>query len=73
MSGSRTLVISPNWIGDAVMAQPLLQLLRRQNPGRPIDVLAPPSVAPVWRAKIFRIFSIVPRQLRKCRTRLTFR
>jgi len=46
----RTLVISPNWIGDAVMAQPLLQLLRRAHPGRIIDVLAPPSVAPVWRA-----------------------
>ncbi len=50
MSVGRTLVISPNWIGDAVMAQPLLQLLRRQHPERPIDVLAPPSVAPVWRA-----------------------
>jgi heptosyltransferase II len=49
MSG-RTLVISPNWIGDAVMAQPLLQLLRAQHPQRAIDVLAPPSVAPVWRA-----------------------
>ncbi len=47
---ARTLVISPNWIGDAVMAQPLLQFLRQQHPGRPIDVLAPPSVAPVWRA-----------------------
>ena len=47
---ARTLVISPNWIGDAVMAQPLLQLLVRQHPERPIDVLAPPSVAPVWRA-----------------------
>lgn len=46
----RTLVISPNWIGDAVMAQPLLQLLRRKHPERPIDVLAPPWVAPVWRA-----------------------
>ena len=46
----RTLVISPNWIGDAVMAQPLLQQLKQQHPGRPIDVLAPPSVAPVWRA-----------------------
>jgi len=45
----RTLVISPNWIGDAVMAQPLLQLLRAQHPDRAIDVLAPPSVAPVWR------------------------
>ncbi|HZX27476.1 MAG TPA: lipopolysaccharide heptosyltransferase II, partial [Telluria sp.] len=46
----RTLVISPNWIGDAVMAQPLLQRLKLQAPGRPIDVLAPPSAAPVWRA-----------------------
>src|SRR5471030_215761 len=45
----RTLVISPNWIGDAVMAQPLLQQLRAAHPGRAIDVLAPPSVAPVWR------------------------
>jgi heptosyltransferase-2 len=46
----RTLVISPNWIGDAVMAQPLLAQLKRQHPERPIDVLAPPAVAPVWRA-----------------------
>ena len=45
----RTLVISPNWIGDAVMAQPLLQLLQAAHPERPIDVLAPPAVAPVWR------------------------
>ena len=47
---NRTLIISPNWIGDAVMAQPLLQRLKRQHPDRAIDVLAPPSVAPVWRA-----------------------
>jgi heptosyltransferase-2 len=52
MSERRTLLISPNWIGDAVMAQPLLQLLKRQHPERPIDVLAPPSVAPAWRAMI---------------------
>jgi heptosyltransferase-2 len=50
MSKKRTLVISPNWIGDAVMAQPLVQLLKQQDPSRPMDVLAPPSVAPVWRA-----------------------
>jgi heptosyltransferase-2 len=50
MSAGRTLVISPNWIGDAVMAQPLLQRLKERQPGRPIDVLSPPSVAPVWRA-----------------------
>ena len=46
---ARTLIISPNWIGDAVMAQPLLQLLRLAHPERAIDVLAPPAVAPVWR------------------------
>ncbi|WP_377701837.1 lipopolysaccharide heptosyltransferase II [Pseudoduganella sp. UC29_71] len=45
----RILVISPNWIGDAVMAQPLLALLRAAHPEQPIDVLAPPQVAPVWR------------------------
>ncbi|WGG51406.1 lipopolysaccharide heptosyltransferase II [Rugamonas sp. DEMB1] len=45
----RILVVSPNWIGDAVMAQPLLQLLRAARPDTPIDVLAPPPVAPVWR------------------------
>ena len=48
--GARTLVISPNWIGDAVMAQPLLRQLKAAHPERAIDVLAPPSVAPVWRA-----------------------
>lgn len=46
---SRILVISPNWIGDAVMAQPLLQRLHERAPQRPIDVLVPPWVAPVWR------------------------
>lgn len=46
----RTLIISPNWIGDAVMAQPLLQLLKADNPERAIDVLCPPSTAAVWRA-----------------------
>jgi len=46
---ARTLVISPNWIGDAVMAQPLLRLLKQAHPERAIDVLAPPQVVPVWR------------------------
>lgn len=46
----RTLIISPNWIGDAVMAQPLLQLLKKEHPERPIDVLCPASTAAVWRA-----------------------
>ncbi|NRR29068.1 lipopolysaccharide heptosyltransferase II [Oxalobacteraceae bacterium] len=48
-SPQRILVISPNWIGDAVMAQPLLQRLRADRPNALIDVLAPPAVSPVWR------------------------
>ncbi len=47
---SRVLIISPNWIGDAIMAQPLLQLLKQRYPSLTIDVLAPAWVAPVWQA-----------------------
>jgi heptosyltransferase-2 len=45
----RILVVAPNWIGDALMAQPLLARLREKNPGAQIDVLAPGWVAPVVR------------------------
>ncbi|HEY1289962.1 MAG TPA: lipopolysaccharide heptosyltransferase II [Burkholderiales bacterium] len=45
----RILVVAPNWIGDALMAQPLLSRLRDKNPGAQIDVLAPAWVAPVAR------------------------
>ncbi|MFZ6772731.1 lipopolysaccharide heptosyltransferase II [Undibacterium sp. SXout7W] len=50
MPSSRILVIAPNWIGDAVMAQPLLQLLKKKYPQHAIDVLAASWVAPVLRA-----------------------
>ena len=43
-------MIAPNWIGDAVMAQPLMALIKRQAPDGRIDVLAPPHVGPVFGA-----------------------
>ena len=46
---ARFLVVAPNWIGDALMAQPLLARLREKLPQARIDVLAPPRVAPVVR------------------------
>ncbi len=46
----RTLIIAPNWIGDALMAQPLLALLRQQTPAQHITAIAPSWVAPVLQA-----------------------
>ncbi|HUQ75085.1 MAG TPA: lipopolysaccharide heptosyltransferase II [Burkholderiales bacterium] len=46
---SRILIVAPNWIGDALMAQPLLARLREKRPGVKVDVLAPEWVAPVAR------------------------
>ncbi len=44
----QTLVIAPNWIGDAVMSEPLISCLNKVF-GR-ITILATPWVAPVYRA-----------------------
>jgi heptosyltransferase-2 len=41
--------VAPNWIGDALMAQPLLARLHEKRPGLMLDALAPPWVAPVLR------------------------
>jgi heptosyltransferase-2 len=46
----RILIIAPNWIGDAVMSQPLLAAMKASYPNAVIDVLATPWVAPVYRA-----------------------
>jgi heptosyltransferase II len=46
----RILIIAPNWIGDAVMSQPLLALLKAQDPTGRIEVLAPGATAPVYQA-----------------------
>jgi heptosyltransferase-2 len=44
------LIIAPNWIGDAVMTQPLLAALKSQYPASTIDVLASTWVATIYRA-----------------------
>ncbi len=45
---SRALIIAPQWIGDAVMTEPLLRRLRAR--GEHLTVGALPWVAPVYRA-----------------------
>jgi heptosyltransferase-2 len=47
-SGADTLLIAPQWIGDAVLTQPLLAALQEQ--GQRLTVGALPWVAPVYRA-----------------------
>lgn len=41
---ARVLVVLPSWIGDAVMATPSLELLRRARPGALVGALARPGV-----------------------------
>ena len=60
---TRLLVIAPNWIGDALMAQPLLARLRAQRPQARIDVLAPPWVAPVLR-RMAQVDEVIESDLR---------
>ena len=45
----KILVVAPNWIGDALLAQPLFARLRQRHPGVVIDALAPGWTAPVLR------------------------
>ncbi len=45
---TRSLIIAPQWIGDAVMTEPLLRRLRAR--GEQLTVGALPWVAPVYRA-----------------------
>ena len=37
----RILIVAPNWIGDSLLAQPLLVRLQQRYPAASIDALAP--------------------------------
>lgn len=49
MSHGGVLLISVNWLGDAVMALPALQLWRQTDPTSPLTVLTKPGLADFWR------------------------
>src|SRR5258706_7620608 len=43
----RFLIVAPSWVGDMVMAQPLLMRLLQRHPGSTIDVFAPRWIAQI--------------------------
>ncbi|BBG28899.1 lipopolysaccharide heptosyltransferase II [Zymobacter palmae] len=45
--GKRILIVGPSWVGDMVMAQSLLKILKAQDPQCVIDVLGPAWSAPI--------------------------
>lgn len=45
----QVLIMSPNWLGDAIMAMPAVKEFRRLHPGAHTIVLAKPAVASLWK------------------------
>jgi heptosyltransferase-2 len=46
---TRILVVAPSWVGDALLSQPLLTLLKQRDPRSTIDVLGPGWALPIFR------------------------
>lgn len=44
----RILIVAPSWVGDAILSEPLVALLRDPFEGPVVDVLAPAWCAPVY-------------------------
>src|SRR6266849_911215 len=47
----KLLIRSTNWVGDAIMALPALQAVRKRFPEAEISILAPPYVADIYRGQ----------------------
>ena len=62
-------MVAPNWIGDMLMAQPLLARLHEKIPGLRLDVLAPEWVAPVVR-RMPQVDAVIATPFRHCAPRL---
>ena len=49
MTNESILIVSPTWIGDAVMCMPAVQLFRAEYPETEITMLAKPLVLSLWK------------------------
>jgi heptosyltransferase-2 len=48
MAAERILIVAPSWVGDAILSEPLVAMLRDPYRDPIVDVLAPPWCAPVY-------------------------
>lgn len=48
MAAERILIVAPSWVGDAILSEPLVALLREPFEDPIVDVLAPTWCAPVY-------------------------
>ena len=44
----RILIVAPSWVGDAILSEPLVAVLREPMEEPIVDVLAPPWCAPIY-------------------------
>ena len=59
MMSERILIVAPSWVGDAILSEPLVALLRERFGNPVIDVLAPPWCGPVY-ARMRGIGRVIP-------------
>src|SRR5438067_1250435 len=48
MANERILLVAPSWVGDAILSEPLIALLREPYEEPLVDVLAPAWCAPIY-------------------------
>jgi heptosyltransferase-2 len=65
----RILVVAPSWVGDAILSEPLVALLREPLEPAIVDVLAPPWCAPVY-ARMRGVRSIIANPIAHGKIRL---
>ena len=60
--GEPILVVSPNWLGDVLMALPAVQAAdaHARAAGRRLDILTRPAFAPIWRMALPDGAGIIP-------------
>ncbi len=55
----KVLVVAPSWIGDTIMMQPLITLIKQREPAVSIEVLAPDWSAPLLK-RMREVDAVIP-------------